>query len=104
MPLFGAHMSIAGGYHNRLLAAQKHQCETASGDGHVSAKKRHEGTSGTAAKRENQIGDSLPRPRPIVALASLTAPTRASTFSHFLDGGLLSRKILNWSHLFGPGF
>jgi deoxyribonuclease-4 len=28
MPLFGAHMSIAGGYHNALLAAQKHQCGT----------------------------------------------------------------------------
>lgn len=28
MPLFGAHMSIAGGYHNALLAAQKYQCET----------------------------------------------------------------------------
>lgn len=28
MPLFGAHMSIAGGCHNALLAAQKHGCET----------------------------------------------------------------------------
>jgi deoxyribonuclease-4 len=28
MPLFGAHMSIAGGYHHALLAAQKHQCGT----------------------------------------------------------------------------
>jgi len=28
MPLFGAHMSIAGGYHNALLAAQAHGCET----------------------------------------------------------------------------
>jgi len=26
MPLFGAHMSIAGGYHNALLAAQAHEC------------------------------------------------------------------------------
>jgi deoxyribonuclease-4 len=26
MPLFGAHMSIAGGYHNAVLAAQKHGC------------------------------------------------------------------------------
>jgi len=28
MPLFGAHMSIAGGYHNALLAAQAHGCDT----------------------------------------------------------------------------
>jgi deoxyribonuclease-4 len=28
MPLFGAHMSIAGGYHNALTAAQAHGCET----------------------------------------------------------------------------
>jgi deoxyribonuclease IV len=28
MPLFGAHMSIAGGYHNALLIAQAHGCET----------------------------------------------------------------------------
>jgi deoxyribonuclease IV len=28
MPLFGAHMSIAGGYHKALLAAQAHGCET----------------------------------------------------------------------------
>jgi deoxyribonuclease-4 len=28
MPLFGAHMSIAGGCHNAVLAAQAHQCET----------------------------------------------------------------------------
>jgi endonuclease IV len=27
MPLFGAHMSIAGGYHNALLAAKKYDCE-----------------------------------------------------------------------------
>ena len=27
MPLFGAHMSIAGGYHNALLAAQKYDSE-----------------------------------------------------------------------------
>jgi deoxyribonuclease IV len=27
MPLFGAHMSIAGGYHNALLTAKKHSCE-----------------------------------------------------------------------------
>ena len=26
MPLFGAHMSIAGGYHNAVLAAQKYGC------------------------------------------------------------------------------
>src|SRR4051794_20335328 len=26
MPLFGAHMSVAGGLHNALLAAQKHAC------------------------------------------------------------------------------
>jgi deoxyribonuclease-4 len=28
MPLFGAHMSIAGGCHNALLAAQSHGCQT----------------------------------------------------------------------------
>src|SRR5260370_13497497 len=28
MPLFGAHMSVAGGYHNALLAAQAHECDT----------------------------------------------------------------------------
>jgi deoxyribonuclease-4 len=28
MPLFGAHMSIAGGFHNALLAAQAHRCDT----------------------------------------------------------------------------
>jgi deoxyribonuclease-4 len=28
MPLFGAHMSIAGGYHKALLAAQEHGCDT----------------------------------------------------------------------------
>ena len=28
MPLFGAHMSIAGGCHNALLAAREHRCET----------------------------------------------------------------------------
>jgi deoxyribonuclease-4 len=28
MPLFGAHMSIAGGLHKALLAAQVHQCGT----------------------------------------------------------------------------
>src|SRR5207249_4126711 len=28
MPLFGAHMSIAGGCHNALLAAQKYGCDT----------------------------------------------------------------------------
>jgi deoxyribonuclease-4 len=28
MPLFGAHMSIAGGYHNALLEAQAHGCDT----------------------------------------------------------------------------
>ena len=27
MPLFGAHMSIAGGYHRALLTAQRHDCE-----------------------------------------------------------------------------
>jgi deoxyribonuclease IV len=27
MPLFGAHMSIAGGYHRALLTAQTHDCE-----------------------------------------------------------------------------
>src|SRR3974390_373526 len=27
MPLFGAHMSVAGGLHNALLAAHAHQCE-----------------------------------------------------------------------------
>jgi hypothetical protein len=26
MPLFGAHMSVAGGLHNALLAAQKYDC------------------------------------------------------------------------------
>ena len=26
MPYFGAHMSIAGGFHNALIAAQKHAC------------------------------------------------------------------------------
>ncbi len=29
MPLLGAHMSIAGGLHNALLAAHAHGCETA---------------------------------------------------------------------------
>lgn len=29
MPLFGAHMSIAGGCHNALLSAQRLQCDTA---------------------------------------------------------------------------
>jgi deoxyribonuclease-4 len=28
MPLFGAHMSIAGGCHNALLAAQAHRCDS----------------------------------------------------------------------------
>src|SRR5208337_3984701 len=28
MPHFGAHMSIAGGCHHALLAAQEHQCAT----------------------------------------------------------------------------
>jgi deoxyribonuclease-4 len=28
MPLFGAHKSIAGGYHNALLAARDHACDT----------------------------------------------------------------------------
>src|SRR5262245_30070348 len=28
MPLFGAHMSIAGGHHNALIAAKKYDCET----------------------------------------------------------------------------
>jgi deoxyribonuclease IV len=28
MPLFGAHMSIAGGYHLALLAARNHSCDT----------------------------------------------------------------------------
>lgn len=28
MPLFGAHMSIAGGYHKAILAAQDHDCST----------------------------------------------------------------------------
>ena len=28
MPLFGAHMSIAGGYHNALVAAHDHGCQT----------------------------------------------------------------------------
>jgi deoxyribonuclease-4 len=28
MPLFGAHLSIAGGYHRALLAAQEHGCPT----------------------------------------------------------------------------
>ncbi len=28
MPLFGAHMSIAGGYHNAVTAAQEHGCDT----------------------------------------------------------------------------
>jgi hypothetical protein len=28
MPLFGAHMSIAGGCHNALLAALKYGCDT----------------------------------------------------------------------------
>jgi deoxyribonuclease-4 len=28
MPLLGAHMSIAGGYHRALLAAQEHGCQT----------------------------------------------------------------------------
>ena len=28
MPLFGAHMSVAGGCHNALLIAQKHGCDT----------------------------------------------------------------------------
>jgi deoxyribonuclease-4 len=28
MPLFGAHVSIAGGCHNALLAAQAHACQT----------------------------------------------------------------------------
>ena len=28
MPLFGAHMSVAGGLHHALLAAQAHNCET----------------------------------------------------------------------------
>src|SRR5215475_4565512 len=28
MPLLGAHLSIAGGLHNALLAAQAHGCET----------------------------------------------------------------------------
>ena len=27
MPLFGAHMSIAGGYHNALLEAEAHGCD-----------------------------------------------------------------------------
>src|SRR6266852_4946334 len=27
MPLFGAHMSIAGGYHHAIEAAQKHRCD-----------------------------------------------------------------------------
>src|SRR5438132_63063 len=27
MPLFGAHMTIAGGFHNALLAAREHDCE-----------------------------------------------------------------------------
>src|SRR5437868_11310048 len=28
MPLFGAHMSIAGGYHTALLTARDHGCDT----------------------------------------------------------------------------
>src|SRR5580765_781574 len=28
MPLFGAHMSIAGGYYKALNAAKEHRCET----------------------------------------------------------------------------
>jgi deoxyribonuclease-4 len=28
MPLFGAHLSITGGYHNALLEAQAHHCDT----------------------------------------------------------------------------
>lgn len=28
MPLFGAHMSIAGGYYKALLAAKEHECGT----------------------------------------------------------------------------
>ena len=27
MPLFGAHMSIAGGLHQAILIAQKHRCQ-----------------------------------------------------------------------------
>src|SRR5262249_59051423 len=27
MPLFGAHMSIAGGYHNAVIAARSHGCQ-----------------------------------------------------------------------------
>ena len=27
MSLFGAHMSVAGGYHNAILAAKSHECE-----------------------------------------------------------------------------
>src|SRR5262245_51202137 len=26
MPLFGAHMSVAGGYHNAVLSAARHEC------------------------------------------------------------------------------
>src|SRR5947208_15929656 len=28
MPLFGAHMSVAGGCHNAIRAAQEHRCDT----------------------------------------------------------------------------
>jgi deoxyribonuclease-4 len=28
MPLFGAHMSVAGGLHNAILSAQAHACQT----------------------------------------------------------------------------
>src|SRR5262249_19347277 len=28
MPLFGVHMSIAGGFHNALITAKKHECES----------------------------------------------------------------------------
>jgi len=27
MPLFGAHMSIAGGYHKAVIAAREHGCQ-----------------------------------------------------------------------------
>src|SRR4051794_28738367 len=91
MPLFGAHMSIAGGYHNALVAAQKH----ASGAVQLFTKAPSQWagkpiTAGEAAEfrrvlRQSKIGHPIGHDSYLINLASPDPALYRKSVEAFVD-------------------
>src|ERR1051326_3509631 len=76
MPLFGAHMSIAGGYHRALLTAQRHDCEALqlftknSNQWRAKELTAEEGTTFAETRRQTRVRTLLAHDSYLINLAS----------------------------------